>query len=97
MNKSFIVAAFLLGALTTPATFAAGADFATSPEPATAGVVSEDNDVLAAAGCCKQRAAGKPWRKTKLNFDSCKRENSEKDNNDNVFRPNGNVWWDVAC
>jgi hypothetical protein len=97
MKKSFIVAVFLFGTVTAPATFAAGAAFATSPVPATAGFVSADEDVLAAAGCCKERASpGKPWRRTQRDFDSCKQVNGKEDK-DSVFKPSGNFWWDVAC
>ena len=97
MKKSFIVLGFLFVIVTAPATFAAGAAFASSPVPATFGVLSADKEVLAAAGCCKERKSeGKPWRKGRRDFDSCKEINDRQDK-DNVFKPSKNYWWDVAC
>jgi len=99
MKKSFIAAAFLFGTFTAPATFSAGADFETPPAPPTAAIESADEDIIAAAGCCKERASqGKPWRRTKRSFDSCKQVNGKsKEDRDNVFKPTGRYWWDVAC
>jgi len=97
MKKSFIALGLLFGAVTAPATFAADAGFAVSSTPAMFGVVSTDKEVLAAAGCCKERESeGKPWRKGQRDFDSCKGIN-DKEDKDNVFNPGGRFWWDVAC
>ena len=97
MKKSFIVLGLLFITVTAPATFAAGAAFESSPAPATYGMVSADKEVLAAAGCCKERTSeDKPWRKGRRDFDSCKGLN-DKEDNDNVFKPSGRFWWDVAC
>ena len=97
MKKSFIVLGLLFGTVTTPATFAANADFTISAKPATMGSISTEHEVLAAAGCCKQRSSeSRPWKKTSDDLDSCKEKNDKKDR-DNVFKPSGHYWWDVVC
>jgi hypothetical protein len=57
-----------------------------------------DSPTLAAAGCCKQRAAQHdPWYDNGMNFDQCKAANAKEDPPDNLFEPSGLIWWDVTC
>jgi len=49
------------------------------------------------AGCCEQRAnVGAEWAKNNLNFASCEQLNRALDNDD-IFQPNGQVWWNSNC
>jgi hypothetical protein len=55
------------------------------------------NLVLAQSGCCKERDSyTASWRRNNLDFEACQRLNRERDN-DNVFDPQGYVWWDTRC
>jgi hypothetical protein len=96
MKKFFIVLVFLFGTITTSIAYTDSTTIAISP--VTAKTQSSHKKLLAASGCCKERKSkDSPWRKIKGDLDSCKKLNDKKDNKDNVFKPSGSVWWDVAC
>jgi len=51
----------------------------------------------ALAGCCKMRqTADGQWSITKASVQDCKSQNAARDN-DNLVKPTGFVWWDIAC
>ena len=96
MRTSYIVLGLIFGIIISSLTYADDAAFAISA--ATTGVASVENERLAASGCCKERKSkDSPWRKIKGDLDSCKKANDKKDNKDNVFKPIGFIWWDIAC
>jgi hypothetical protein len=54
------------------------------------------NDALAISGCCKHRAdQSARWVFAHRDFQRCKQENQDDD--DNLFKPLGHVWWDTRC
>ena len=54
------------------------------------------NEAIAISGCCKKRESNSsPWRKLGTDLERCKVEN--RNDNDNVFKKSGLVWWDMAC
>jgi hypothetical protein len=96
MKKTFIVVVLLFGIVTISIAYAGSTTSAMSPSETK--VQSSHNEILAASGCCKERKSkDSPWRKIKGDLDSCKKRNDKKDDKDNIFKPSGFVWWDVAC
>jgi len=50
----------------------------------------------AVSGCCKERSSYKEnWRPSGKSFDECEQANNRE--RDNIFSPQGLVWWDVNC
>lgn len=58
---------------------------------------------LAEAGCCMQREsadANSPWVEVGSDFEECQRLNRSKDRNeddDEIFKRRGRVWWNLKC
>ena len=51
----------------------------------------------AVPGCCKQRQSVLgTWVATRLGFADCERLNKRRDGDD-VFFPEGRIWWDTYC
>ena len=50
--------------------------------------------VVAISGCCKHREGG-AWVNIGRDFDQCSDLNA--DEGDDIFAPEGNVWWDSRC
>lgn len=96
MKSSFMAVVLLFGTIVISITYAGSTIYEISP--AETKTQSPHNEILAASGCCKERKSkDSPWRKIKGDLDSCKKRNDKKDDKDNVFKPSGSVWWDVAC
>lgn len=55
----------------------------------------------AGIGCCMQRANASneaPWFQVSTDFNDCKRRNQgSPDNNDNILKPLGLIWWNIQC
>jgi hypothetical protein len=48
-------------------------------------------------GCCKERRSFRAaWRTNGLSFEICRQLNDRRDRDD-VFQPEGFVWWDRRC
>ena len=56
------------------------------------------NEAIAVSGCCKQRPhVNAKWRNIGIDFARCKTLNDEEDQGDDIFNPDGKIWWDVGC
>ena len=59
-------------------------------------VISSNNEAFAVSGCCKVRKSeNAPWGKKGTDLPACKKLN--KQDNDNVLKKTGKVWWDMNC
>ena len=56
------------------------------------------DEAIAVSGCCKQRPnVNARWRNIGSNFEQCRQLNEEQDQGDDIFNPDGKIWWDVGC
>ncbi|HHJ38186.1 MAG: hypothetical protein AXA67_03595 [Methylothermaceae bacteria B42] len=61
------------------------------------GRIAPVTGAYAVSGCCKVRKSERdPWRKHGTDLAACKSMNRAQDG-DNIFKPNGAVWWDMNC
>lgn len=63
--------------------------------PITPGTIEQS--LAGAGGCCKQHAPDGSWYSNGMGFNQCRSANRRQDNNDDLFQPIGQFWWDVNC
>jgi hypothetical protein len=51
------------------------------------------------AGCCMQRdnTEAPNWYRNQVPFVTCQQLNTSLDNNDDIFKKTGRIWWDTTC
>ena len=60
--------------------------------------LARDRPLADPTGCCEQRDNPNSgnWYRNSLNFSACDQLNRTLDNNDDIFKPTGKVWWNLS-